>query len=91
MSEEDLIKLTEIRQIDFLKCDIEGSEFGLLHEGSKLLQITSQLAIELHTNVGDAKQFEMMLRRTGFETKIVHVIGQTVLLTARRDPGPTTA
>jgi len=31
MTEEELLEVTGLEYVDFLKCDIEGAEFGLLH------------------------------------------------------------
>lgn len=56
-----------IRRVDFLKCDIEGSEFFLLEPGSKLLSITQHLAIEIHPTGGSVQGFLSFLRHTGFE------------------------
>ncbi|MEM6334246.1 MAG: FkbM family methyltransferase [Planctomycetota bacterium] len=86
LTEGELLERMGAERIDFVKCDIEGSEYGLLHEQSELLRRTDRLAIELHTNVGDGDGFIAMLERLGFETRVVHRIGETILLNARR-PG----
>jgi len=31
MTEEELLEATSLKCVDFLRCDIEGSEFSLLH------------------------------------------------------------
>lgn len=84
LSEDEFIETAGLTHIDFLKCDIEGSEYGLLHKDSKLLAMTDRLAIELHTNAGDAEGFITMLHDLGFETKVVHRIANTILLNAKR-------
>lgn len=48
ITEDEFIKKFDLTHIDFLKCDIEGSEFALFTEDSQLLKITNQLSIELH-------------------------------------------
>ena len=55
-----------IAKIDFLKCDIEGSEFGLLSRSSKLLAISQRIAIEVHAFAGSPKVFIQMLLDAGF-------------------------
>lgn len=84
LSEDEFIQAAGLTHIDFLKCDIEGSEYGLLHKHSKLLAMTDRLGIELHTNAGDAEAFITMLHELGFETKVVHRIANTILLNAKR-------
>lgn len=53
--------------IDFLKCDIEGSEFDLLTPGSAILESTQRLAIEIHAFAGDVRNFIQGLADCGFE------------------------
>ena len=70
LTEDDFLRRYDVAQIDFLKCDIEGSEFELLAPDSRLLAITRQLAIELHNPAGDPRQFMDMLRAAGFEVRV---------------------
>jgi FkbM family methyltransferase len=67
VAQEDLIDLCRLEKIDFLKCDIEGSEFALFTQASPLLRIARQLAIELHDSGGDRIQFLNMLAKGGWE------------------------
>ncbi len=67
VSEEEFLREFQIDRVDLLKCDIEGSEFFLLAEGSRLLSMTSQLAIEIHVWGGSVPGFLEHLRRVGFE------------------------
>jgi FkbM family methyltransferase len=53
ISAGELIASCHLLQIDFLKCDIEGSEFELFVPPSTLLTLTRQLAIEIHSFAGD--------------------------------------
>lgn len=71
ISEQGFVDRYGVDQIDFLKCDIEGSEFDLLKPGSLLLGRARQLAIELHAWAGDMDGFVRMLEDQGFETRIV--------------------
>lgn len=70
ISQERLLTDNQIERIDFLKCDIEGSEFGLLTPDSPILRITRQLAIEVHKPAGDWQGFKKMIEAQGFETLI---------------------
>jgi len=72
LTEESFLEEFDIRQIDFLKCDIEGSEFFMLQPKSKLLSLTARLAIEIHPWGGSVQHFLARLREIGFE------IGSTI-------------
>lgn len=78
ISEDQLISQAGLTRIDFLKCDIEGGEFGLLHPASKLLALAQKIAIEVHSFAGDVEQFLAMLVSQGF-----------VLQHIQRDPDGT--
>ena len=67
ITESELISRSTISKIDLLKCDIEGSEFFLLHPDSRLLAMTDRLAIELHKWGGDIQVFLNHLTAIGFE------------------------
>jgi FkbM family methyltransferase len=71
ISEDDFIDryLPGVQTIDFLKCDIEGSEFALLQPGSRLLRMTKQLAVETHGVAGDCAAFGRMLEAEGFDVR----------------------
>ena len=66
INEGKFLKESGIAKIDFLKCDIEGSEFGLLSRNSKLLAMSQRIAIEVHAFAGNPKVFIQMLLDTGF-------------------------
>ena len=78
LSEDELLSVCRLSKIDFLKCDIEGGEFGLLHPDSKLLQMTRKIAIEIHRFAGDVDGFMEMLVAQGFK-----------LIAIQRDPDGT--
>ena len=69
ITQKEFIKLNNLTRIDFLKCDIEGSEFEFIAD-TDLLQITQQLAIEIHDNAGDRNEFIIKLQELGL--KLVH-------------------
>ena len=54
-----------IQRIGILKCDIEGSEFGLLGPHSKLLAMTRVLACEVHAFAGDVAKLVADVQATG--------------------------
>jgi FkbM family methyltransferase len=85
LSEAELIARGGLDHIDFLKCDIEGSEFDLLGPESRLLSMTRQLAIEVHRFPGkDADGFRPMLSRLGFEVRVSRENRADLTLLARR-------
>lgn len=67
ITEGEFLSQANLGEIDFLKCDIEGGEFGLLIPGSKLLENTKSLAIEIHAFAGDVQDFLTGLKTSGFE------------------------
>jgi FkbM family methyltransferase len=85
LSEADLISRSAISKIDFLKCDIEGSEFFLLDLDSRLLSMTDRLAIELHKWGGDVHVFLNHLTRIGFEIGRVEWAGGCCIALCRRN------
>ncbi len=66
LTEDQLIERANIQSIDFLKCDIEGGEFGLLTTSSKLLAMTKSLAVEVHAFAGDVTKFMDDIKSCGF-------------------------
>ena len=77
--EPTLLAAADLDRIDLLKCDIEGSEFGLFGDGSRLLAISRQVAIELHPHAGDADALAARIAAAGFRIE-THRQGPTVLL-----------
>jgi FkbM family methyltransferase len=85
MNEDQFIERYDLTRIDFLKCDIEGSEFQLLTpDSSKLLAITRQLSIELHNAMGDSRAFTDMLRSLGFDLVVRRTSSHDCVINARR-------
>lgn len=60
-----------VSSIDFLKIDIEGSEFDLFME-SGFLDLTKYIAMEVHPEFGDPNSLAKILRKSGFKTKMVN-------------------
>lgn len=70
-------------RINFLKCDIEGSEFDLFSEESMLLDATDQIAMEIHPHAGDVQAMIDRLKLAGFEL-MTHQDPPTVTVLGRR-------
>jgi FkbM family methyltransferase len=67
VTEQAFLEKFNIQHVDFLKCDIEGSEFFLMDPASKLLSLTTNLAIEIHSWGGSVPNFISFLRSAGFD------------------------
>ena len=84
LTEWDLIARNRLSKIDFLKCDIEGSEFFLLDPESRLLAMTDRLAIELHEWGGDIQRFLQHLKQHGFEIGHIEWASDSCIALCRR-------
>jgi FkbM family methyltransferase len=87
ISESAFLEEFDIQRVDFLKCDIEGSEFFLVDPGSKLLSITKNLAVEVHPTGGSVESFLSSLRTAGFEIGSVVEDGTGACIALCRRPG----
>ena len=85
ITEAELIARSGLSKIDFLKCDIEGSEFFLLDPESRLLEMTDQLAIEVHKWGGDVEAFLSHLTEVGFEIAPVEWAHGSCIALCRRN------
>ena len=84
MAEQEFLARYEIGTIDFLKCDIEGSEYFLLGPDSVILDRTSRVAVELHDSGGRPRAFLSALERKGFDICSVEWSGTTAVALAER-------
>lgn len=84
ITEDQFLERAGIEQIDVLKCDIEGSEFGLLRKDSKILSITKALACEVHANGGDMNQFIEDIESCGFNIGPVERSAGVLIMLAKR-------
>lgn len=73
IDEEEFIERFSLDRIDFLKCDIEGGEFGLIGPGSRLIRMARQVAAEVHGFAGPPEAFIGYLKQSGFEIAAVRV------------------
>jgi hypothetical protein len=62
--------LANIPRVDFLKCDIEGSEFALLQEYPQWLSKVRKIAMEVHTEFGDTRELLSILQAHGFTAEL---------------------
>jgi FkbM family methyltransferase len=56
----------EVQQVDFLKIDVEGSEFDLFASAAHWLPRVRRIAMEVHTAFGDPSWLASELRDAGF-------------------------
>ena len=85
IAEADFISQNSLSKIDFLKCDIEGSEFFMLDPDSQLLGMSDRLAIELHNWGGDIDIFLGHLTRIGFEIGHIEWAHDSCIALCRRN------
>jgi len=62
----DLMRRHALDRIDFLKVDIEGSEFALFAGGSEWLTSVDKMAMEVHPEFGDVDHLVNILRDARF-------------------------
>ena len=79
---KDFIKHFQIKHIDFLKIDIEGSEYSFLEDGS-ILNITQNLAIEIHEYRKNLI-FWSKLKKFNFEILSSEVSKEDAILLAKK-------
>lgn len=84
LAEKDFLDRYGIERIDFLKCDIEGSEYFMLSPESRLLDTTDRLAIELHLTGGRPEDLLALIERKGFKIQAIDwMAGECVALATR--------
>jgi FkbM family methyltransferase len=66
----DVFRTHGVERVDFLKMDIEGSEFALLREHSEWLAKVSKIVMEVHPEFGAATELVESLTRAGFRTDL---------------------
>jgi FkbM family methyltransferase len=67
---EELFDQHALTRCDFLKVDIEGSEFALFKENHAWLARVHKIAMEVHNQFGDEKALLQVLAQYGFQTKL---------------------
>jgi FkbM family methyltransferase len=66
------------RRIDFLKIDVEGSEFDLISADADWLTCTTRIAMEVHTAFGDAGLLVEVLEDRGFYVRLRDATGRDI-------------
>lgn len=86
-SEVPFVDLTKLiapdREIDFLKCDIEGAEEMFIENYQDLLKRTKLVVIEIHTDLVSLDRCLSLLASAGLRSLKTPVTGQDVELFAR--------
>jgi len=67
---ERLFEEHGVRRVDFLKIDIEGSEFSLLGRDVDWLRSVGKVAMEVHLEFGDPSALVDTFARAGFRTEL---------------------
>lgn len=68
LSMDTLMARHQLEQIDFLKVDIEGAEFGLFAEPAPWMRRVRCIAMEVHPEFGRVDALERVLRAAGMQT-----------------------
>jgi FkbM family methyltransferase len=74
----ELFARHRIESVDFLKCDIEGSEFELFGDVEQWLPRVRRLAMEVHCRFGSAAELTQLLERQGFQVMLVDNLARRV-------------
>jgi FkbM family methyltransferase len=70
MSMDDLLSKHQVDQLDFLKVDIEGSEFDLFRTGAEWLIKVNRIAMEVHPEFGSAAELQATLESSGMAVEL---------------------
>ncbi len=84
LSLDELLARHHVDAIDFLKVDVEGSEFALFETASSWLYRVRQLAMEVHPRFGVAAKLQQVLESNGL---IVQVRDETLKITSHVPAG----
>jgi FkbM family methyltransferase len=87
-TEEQFIARYQLTKIDFIKCDIEGSEYELFKPGSRLLAIAQQMAMEVHGDAAKRNTLIELIRNEGFEVIMQKEDPGDCIINARRKAQP---
>jgi hypothetical protein len=70
---DEFIDLANIKAVDILKIDVEGEEFNVLQAGSKALNMTRLIYIELRLHNRDLAI--QLLKKHGFNVALIYEAG----------------
>jgi FkbM family methyltransferase len=68
---DELVARHGLARIDFLKIDVEGSEFDLFAHDTGWLDVVDRLAMEVHTEFGSPAELAAALRARGFAVRLM--------------------
>ena len=71
VSLEALFRKYQLTHVDFLKIDIEGSEFDLVSTGRDMLARVDKIAMEVHPDHGRPSEILKSLQECGFQTMLL--------------------
>lgn len=72
ISFSDIMTRHQIKEIDFLKVDIEGSEFDMFNGDTSWLARTDKIAMEIHLEFGDMSSMLEILEKYSFKVWLVN-------------------
>jgi len=70
VSMTDLLARHRVDQLDFLKVDIEGSEFNLFQSSDQWLRQVRRIAMEVHTAFGSVSDLQGMIESQGMSVEL---------------------
>jgi FkbM family methyltransferase len=68
----ELFARHRLERVDFLKIDIEGSEYALFDGDTDWLKIVRRIAMEVHFDFGDPDRLTEQLKQAGFEVWLMN-------------------
>ncbi|HEY3488861.1 MAG TPA: FkbM family methyltransferase [Candidatus Deferrimicrobiaceae bacterium] len=86
LSMASLLEKNGFDGIDFLKMDIEGSEFDLFASAGEWLDSVGFIAMEIHPRFGDVVAFRKLLESRGFEVEASDTGGGRIRPEEMADP-----
>jgi len=75
ISINSILRTYDIKEIGFVKIDIEGGEYGVFRENTEWLDVCDNISMEIHRKGGDPKELEEILKSRGFQTKATDQFG----------------
>jgi FkbM family methyltransferase len=70
VSMTELLAKNRTEFVDFLKVDIEGSEFSLFQSGDRWLRQIRRIAMEVHTSFGSVAELKGMIESQGMSVEL---------------------
>jgi FkbM family methyltransferase len=71
LSLPEVLRRHHVTRVDFLKIDIEGSEFALFDGDCEWLKIVRKVVLEVHRGFGDVNSLRSRLENNGFQVWLV--------------------